>query len=336
MSRPPEEPKRPGDDEEPELDPEAARQLGIMSIWEHLDELRKRVTWAAAGFLIGCVAAWTVVVDLLEYLHKPFREAWVQQGLPGDGGLHVPAPGAQFIAYLKLSMIGGAALASPFIFYQLWSFVAPGLYSREKRFVIPFVVSSTVLFVGGGYFGWSTAFPITFNYFLSLSGEAATQGLTITPTIMVGDYVDFTMQLLFGFGLVFELPLLILFLSIAGIVNYLQLIRFGRWFVLIAFAVAAVLTPPDVTSQMVMAIPMLILYGFSIGLAFVFGKRPTAEQREEMKRKDEAAKAAAEAERRAMRKLAAAEKAQKQAKALPPAAGKPPASKPRDSEKRPD
>ena len=136
-----------------------------------------------------------------------------------------------------------------------------------------------MLFVGGGYFGWRGAIPISFRYFLSLSHEASAGHVVITPMYFVGEYIDFCLQVMLGFGLTFQLPMLLLFLSIAGVVNYLTLIKFGRWFILIAFIVAAVLTPPDVVSQLMMAIPMCVLYVVSIGLVFVFGKPPTEEQK---------------------------------------------------------
>lgn len=254
-----------------------------MTFWEHLDELRKRLIRSVLAFVVGCVVAWEFREDILAFLVKPYAESWVAQGLSGAPSLHFDAPGAAFVAYVKLSMLGGLALATPVIFYQLWSFIAPGLYAKEKRFVIPFVLFSSILFVGGGLFGWKTAFPITFDYFLSMSGAVGSQHLTITPTVMMGQYLDFVSQMLLAFGIVFELPLVLLFLSVAGIVNYLDLIKFGRWFILVAFIVAAVATPPDVTSQLLMAIPMCVLYFLSIGLAYLFGKPPTDAQREAFK-----------------------------------------------------
>jgi sec-independent protein translocase protein TatC len=268
-----------GSDEEKAHDEEEDIEDKPMTFWEHLDELRKRVVYAVIAFFVACIASWELRERMLALLVKPFSEAWRAQNIPGNPSLHFGAPGAAFVAYLKLTMIGGAALAAPILFYQLWSFVAPGLYAREKRFVIPFVLLSSLLFVGGGYFGWRAAFPITFDYFLSMSGTVGDQ-ITITPTIMMGEYLDFCAQMLLAFGVIFEIPLFVLFLSIAGIVNYLQLIRFGRWFVLVAFIAAAIFTPPDATSQIIMAVPMCLLYGISIGLAFIFGKPPTEAQRE--------------------------------------------------------
>jgi len=133
---------------------------------------------------------------------------------------------------------------------------------------------------------------MTFNFFLSMAGPLGESGVTITPTVMMGEYIDFALQMILAFGIIFELPLLILFLSIAGIINYLQLIRFGRWFVLLAFVFAAIFTPPDMTSQIIMAVPMIALYVISIGLAFIFGKKPTPEQREAYRKAKEKAKAA--------------------------------------------
>lgn len=250
---------------------------GKMSIWEHLDELRSRLVRAVIAYIIGASIAWTFRDPILAWLWKPFADSWRAQNIPGDPTLNFAAPGDAFKAYFKLSLTGGLLFAAPVIFYQLWSFVAPGLYKKEKKVVLPFVFFSTLLFVGGGLFGWRIAFPVTFNYFLELAGQASESGLKITPVVMMGEYLDFVSQMLLAFGIVFELPLFILFLSIVGMVNYLQLIRFGRWFILVAFAVGAVITPPDTTSQLVMSVPLCVLYFFSIGLAYLFGKRPTKE-----------------------------------------------------------
>lgn len=262
-----------------------------MSFWEHLDELRKRLTVCMISLIVGAFGAFAFAPQLLKLMTIPFQRAWKEQGLTGDGTMHFSSPGGAVIAYIKLSMVAGLAAATPIIAYQVWSFVAPGLYAREKKFVIPFVLLSTLLFVGGGLFAYTTAFPITFNYFLSLSGPLGEGGIAIVPTVMMGEYIDFSLQLLLAFGIVFELPLFLLFLSIAGIVNYLHLLRFARWFVLLAFIIAAVFTPPDMTSQIIMAVPMIVLYILSIGLAYIFGKPPTPEQREAYRRAKERDKA---------------------------------------------
>lgn len=249
-----------------------------MTFWEHLEELRRRLVRAIIAYVIGVLISWTYRDEILAWLWKPFAESWTSQGIPGEPSLNFAAPSDAFMAYMKLSLMGGLLIAAPVIFYQLWSFVAPGLYAKEKKYVFPFVFFSTLLFVGGGLFGYRIAFPITFDYFLGLAGTAKDVGLSIQPVVMMGEYLDFVRQLLLAFGLVFELPLLILFLSIAGVVNWLQLLRFGRWFVLVAFIVGALISPPDTTSQLVMALPLCVLYFASIGLAYLFGKRPSEEE----------------------------------------------------------
>ncbi len=250
-----------------------------MTIWEHLDELRKRIVWSMAALIIGMLAAWQYKEKLLEVLVAPFRESWVAQGLAGPTTLHFAGPGDGMLAYFKLSMIGGAAFAAPVVFYQLWSFVAPGLYAKEKRFVIPFVVFSTALFVGGGYFGFKLAFPMTFGFFLSASGNIG-ESISITPTVMMTEYISHVTTWLLAFGLIFEIPLFLMFLGMAGIVDHKALIRFARYWVFIAFVVAAVITPPDVVQQIVIAAPMCILYFVSIGLVFLVQKKMTPEEKE--------------------------------------------------------
>ncbi len=244
-----------------------------MSFWEHLDELRVRIVKMAVTFAIGSAVAWTFKEQLLLWLTRPFVDAWATGGTGGTAALHFPAPHSLFVAYLKLSLLGGLIVSFPVMLYQLWSFVAPGLYSREKRFAIPFVVTSTALFAGGGYFGWRVAFPIAFQYLLSFSGPVGTEGFAVQPTVMIEDYIEFITRLLIAFGAVFELPVLVFFLSVAGIVTHQQLIRFSRYFIVLAFAVGAVLTPPDILSQFLLAVPLCVLYAVSIGIAWIVDKR---------------------------------------------------------------
>jgi sec-independent protein translocase protein TatC len=274
--------------------PETNEELdesGTMTFWEHLDELRKRLTWSVLAFIVCCIVAWEFRERMLGMLTKPYVDAWIAQKVPGSPSLHFGAPAAAFMAYLELSLLGGLGLAAPIVFYQLWSFVAPGLYAREKKFVVPFVVLSSGLFVGGGWFGWRTAFPVTFDYFLGLSGTLEGQGISIVPTVMMGEYIDFSVRMLIAFGLIFELPLFLTFLALAGIVNYLHLIRFFRWFVLVAVAAGAVLTPGDAISlQLLMTAPLCGLYLLSVALAYLFGKKPTQEQRDRYKREAEEAR----------------------------------------------
>ena len=245
-----------------------------MTFWEHLEELRTRIIRMALAFAVGGGVAWFFREWLLDWLTRPFVLAWGSGGLAGKAALHFPAPASLFIEYVRLAVLGGFVLALPVILYQLWAFIAPGLYSRERRLAIPFVVSSCALFAAGGYFGWKVAFPVTFEYLLGFSGPVGSHGFEVTPTVMVSDYLEFVSKMLLAFGAVFELPVLVFFLSIAGIINHTHMIRFARYFIIIAFAIAAVVTPPDVASQFLLAIPLCLLYGISIGIAWLFGKKP--------------------------------------------------------------
>ncbi len=247
-----------------------------MTFWEHLEELRSRIIRMGLAFAVGGVIAWIFREKLLEWLTQPFVEAWKLGKLGGNASLHFPAPASLFIEYVKLALLGGFVMALPIVLYQLWAFVAPGLYSREKKLAIPFVVSSCALFAVGGYFGWRFAFPIAFEYLLSFSGPVGAQGIDVKPTVMVSDYLEFVSKMLLAFGGVFELPVLVFFLSIAGVINHTHMIRFARYFIIIAFAIAAVVTPPDVASQFLLAVPLCALYGLSIGIAWIFGKKAEA------------------------------------------------------------
>jgi len=245
-----------------------------MSFWEHLEELRRRIFKMMAAFVVGAALGWVFRERLLTILTEPFVRAWANGHVNGKASLHFPAPASLFIAYVKLALLAGFVMALPIILYQVWAFVSPGLYSKEKRYALPFVVASCGLFALGGYFGWRVAFPIAFQYLLGFSGPVGAQGFQVTPTVMIGDYIQFVTQMLLAFGSVFELPVLVFFLSVAGLVNHRNLIKFGRYFVVIAFALSAVLTPPDITSQFLLAVPLCVLYIISIGIAYIFGKKP--------------------------------------------------------------
>jgi sec-independent protein translocase protein TatC len=292
------------EEEHPEGEPEGeAPAEGYadppMTIWEHLAELRKRLVYSVVALLASTFGAFAFKERILEYISAPFCASWVEASIPGKCELNFGKPQSSFTSYFALSLLTGLVVSAPIIFYQLWSFVAPGLYAREKKFVVPFVLSSSALMVGGAYFCLHVALPLAFNYLLGLSGQLPGGHLVVAPRIEMEFYIDFVSQMMLGFGIVFELPLLILFLSLVGVVNYLQLIHYARYFIVLAVVVAAVLTPPDITSQLVMAVPMVALYGASIALAYFFGKAPTEAQRrwykEQREKKKEGGKDAATA-----------------------------------------
>ncbi|HET9953432.1 MAG TPA: twin-arginine translocase subunit TatC [Polyangiaceae bacterium] len=242
-----------------------------MTLWEHLEELRSRIIRMMLSFIGGAALAWIFRERLLAWLTEPFVQAWSSLPQGGKASLNFASPAALFISYVRLSAVAGLVFALPLILYQVWAFIAPGLYSREKRFALPFVVSSCVLFAAGGWFGWRFAFPAAFHYLLGFAGEVGQ--LEVKPTVMVNEYIEFVTHMLLAFGFAAELPILVFFLSVAGLVTHRQLIKFFRYFVVLAFVISAVLTPPDPLSQLMLAVPLCALYGISILIAMLFGRK---------------------------------------------------------------
>jgi sec-independent protein translocase protein TatC len=241
-----------------------------MTIWEHLEELRSRIVKMMLAFLLGAIVSWIYRKQLFGIITVPFVEAW-KAARPDAPIITFPAPASLFIAYVRISAISGIVMALPIMLWQVWAFVSPGLYSREKRLAVPFVVSSCALFAGGGYFAWKVAFKLAFQFFLSMSGQVGQ--IEVKPSVMVSEYLDFVTNMLLAFGLMAELPVLVFFLSVAGLVTHRHLIKFFRYFIVIAFVVAAVITPPDPLSQLLLAVPLVVLYVVSILVAFIFSRR---------------------------------------------------------------
>ena len=242
-----------------------------MPFFEHLAELRTRLMRALWGLIPGIGIAWWFKEDLLELLTRPLLRAW-QAAKLGAPSLHFASPVDPVLAYLKLSLVVGAILASPWVFWQCWAFVSPGLYAKEKRFAIPFVLASTVCFAGGAFFGYLVVFPAAFETLLEFAGElpsvAGSIRMRLQPTIMIDQYLDFATQLLLAFGITFEVPVVTTFLALTGVVDWRALLAFSRWWVLISSIAAAVLTPgADVTSQLLLMGPLVVLYFVGILLA---------------------------------------------------------------------
>lgn len=246
-----------------------------MSFFDHLDELRRRLIRAVWALVPGVGIAWLFKEKLLDLLVHPLVLAWRKLGL-GAPELHFANPVDPFMAYMKISLVVGLLAASPWIFWQFWAFISPGLYMREKKLALPFVMASTLFFVGGAVFGYLVVFPLGFETFLGFAGMLPSRELTVTPTLMINEYLDFATQLLLAFGVVFEVPVIITFLALAGVVDWKQLLRWGRWWVVAASVIAALLTPPDIGSMMMMFVPLVVLYYISVGIAFFVGKKRPA------------------------------------------------------------
>ncbi len=253
-----------------------AEPQGKMTIWEHLEELRRRVIKAALGVILTTGVAWGFRERLLAELVIPYQRTWVAH-------FHKPlilqtlAPADAFLNYLELSLTAGVVGSAPIIFYQLWSFISPGLYRKEKRLIVPFVLFSTILFLSGVAFAYFVAFPFTFNYFLSLLGPVS-EGVELTQIVTLEFFLDFAIRFLLGFGAVFELPIFIAFLVLAKVVTPRQLVKFGRWATVLAFIVGAIVTPgPEVTSQLSVSLALVALYFLSIPIAFLLSPRAPKE-----------------------------------------------------------
>jgi sec-independent protein translocase protein TatC len=228
----------------------------------HLEELRKRLIVCFIAVGVGFVLSYFFKEKLFQILTRPLIS--VMQS--GDKLIFTGLPEA-FFTYLKVAFLSGIILAAPVIFYEFWMFVAPGLYDKEKRLMVPVVVLSTVFFVGGSFFGYFVVFPFGFKFFLGFASEI------IRPLPSMREYLGFASKLLLAFGLVFELPLIITFLAKLGMVSVSFLKKNRKYALLLFFIGAAILTPPDVVTQIMMALPLILLYEISIIGARIFGKK---------------------------------------------------------------
>lgn len=232
----------------------------------HLEELRKRLIVCFIAVGIGFVLSYGFKEKLFQILTRPLIS--VMQ--TGDKLIFTGLPEA-FFTYLKVALFSGLILSTPVIFYQFWMFVAPGLYEKEKQHMIPIVFLSTFFFVGGSFFGYFIVFPYGFKFFLGFASEI------IRPLPSMREYLSFASKLLLAFGLVFELPLIITFLAKLGIVSVSFLKKNRKYALLLFFMGAAILTPPDVVTQVMMALPLIVLYEISIIGARIFGKKKSEE-----------------------------------------------------------
>lgn len=252
-----------------------------MSFLDHLSELRIRLTRCCIAVGIGFLACYGFSKQLFELLMRPLVEV-----IPPESKLIFTALPEAFFTYIKVALVGGVLLTSPYIFYQIWSFIAPGLYDEERKHLIPVALCSGLFFVVGASFGYYVVFPFAFEFFMSFATEV------IQPMPSLKEYLGFSLKLLFAFGLVFELPLFIFFLARLGIVNAKMLRKFRKYAYVGSFIISAILTPPDVISQTLMAGPLIVLFELSIWVAHFFGKKTKAEK--EAEEKAEAEKEAGE------------------------------------------
>jgi sec-independent protein translocase protein TatC len=226
-----------------------------MSLMEHLDELRRRIIHSAAYLLCGAIVAWIFHDKIVYFLQAPLLKI--------GKSLVFTHPMDALNLYLQASLLGGAILASPFILYQVWLFIAPGLYQRERRFVVPFMAATIGLFLGGASFGYFFVLPGAIKILILQFGH------DFTPMVTIEDYSGFFLSIILGLGISFELPILIFFLAMFGIVSPRFLWKNIRYAILAVFIVAAIICPsPDPWTMCIYAIPMLALYLIGIGVAW--------------------------------------------------------------------
>jgi sec-independent protein translocase protein TatC len=235
--------------------------MPAMSFLEHLEELRKRIIYSLIAVTVGFFACWNYHEFIFRYVQRPVMDALQRNGMAEK--LVYLNPTEPFNLYLKVAFLAGLFVASPFVLYQVWLFISPGLYRHEQRYVLPFMFSTVFLFLGGGLFAYKMVYPAALNFLIDY-------GKQFQPMITIGEYTDLFLTIMLGMGLIFEMPILVFFLSMMGIVSPRWMWHNVRYSILVIFIVAAILTPTtDILNMCLFAAPMVGLYILSIGVAWM-------------------------------------------------------------------
>lgn len=239
------------------------RELGSMSLLQHLEELRRRIIYSLAAVAVCFSVCWYFAQDkIYPVIEKPILVVFKKYNI--DPHLSYLSPTDPFNLYLKVGLLAGIFLASPVVLYQVWKFIAPGLYRNEKRFILPFLSLSVGLFLAGGYFGYKIVFPVAMDFLIGSYGGAFRANITIDA------YTKMFLTIILGLALIFELPIVLGFAGMMGVVNAKFLFRHIRGAVLVFFIIAAILTPTtDILNMTIYAAPMILLYILSIGLVWL-------------------------------------------------------------------
>jgi sec-independent protein translocase protein TatC len=250
-------------------DPEPLPAMGFL---DHLEELRRRIVYSIAAVALGFFACWWKVEKIYDIMQRPIMDALRNNGMSEK--LVYLNPTEPFNLYLKIAALAGLFLTSPFVLYQVWMFISPGLYRNEKRYVVPFMVSTIALFSAGGYFGFKIVYPAALNFLISF-------GKQFQPMITIKEYTELFLSIILGMGLIFEMPILVFFLALMGIVTAGWMWKNFRYSILIIFIVAAIVTPTtDILNMCIFAAPMIALYALSIGIAYLVHPTQRAARRE--------------------------------------------------------
>jgi sec-independent protein translocase protein TatC len=257
---------------------EERRELGSMSLLQHLEELRKRIVYSAIAIGVCFLACWKFAGLIYQQMEIPLQEALAKNGIPvADRKLAFLNPTEPFNLYMKIGLIAGIFVACPFVLYQVWLFISPGLYRREKRYIIPFLILSVGLFLAGGYFGFKVAYPAALTFLISYGGD-------FKPVITIKEYLSLSLTIILGLAIVFELPIVIGFTALMGVVDAKFLFKHIRGAIFLFFVLAAILTPTtDIPNMMAFAAPMIALYVFSIGVAWVVHPKQRRKRAERQK-----------------------------------------------------
>jgi sec-independent protein translocase protein TatC len=241
------------------------RELHKMSFLEHLEELRKRLVVSIIAVFVAFLACWNFADRIYGVLQQPIIKV-----LPPGDKLAYSRLTAPFFLYMKVAFFAGLFLAAPVILLQVWLFISPGLYKRERRYAAPFIIFASLFFILGGYFGFRVLLPNTCGFFVKT-------GAQFKQMITIDDYFSFASMIVLASGAVFETPILIFFLARLGIVTPAFLLQKSKYAIVLSFIIAAIVTPtPDMVTQTALAVPMIALYFLGVGVAYLFGKKHDA------------------------------------------------------------
>ena len=232
----------------------------------HLKELRDRLVVSLAGLAVAFIVTYSFKEKIFHFLMQPFIKV-----MPAGSSFIFTSITEAFITYFKISLVAALFLAAPVILYEVWMFIAPGLYEKEKKYIAPFIIFGSFFFIGGALFCYYVTMPVVYHFFVSYAGTM------IIPMPSLKEYMNLTLKMLIIVGFIFEMPLVAYYLAKAGIINYKGLAKKRRYAILGIVVLSAIITPPEVSSQLLMALPMYGLFELSVVIARVFGKKESTD-----------------------------------------------------------